>query len=164
MRKSFHWNRGYENSRWGSSPLHRSWQIVPRLLLLVCSFALQAQDVPRNNEGVPLSELPEAKSPFTLFAENNPVTGKSAFSFDGKEIPPVIRSSPGSKIKLEYLNRMSTDSKEVCVDGPCMNMTNLHFHGLHVSPDAPQDDVISMLAMPGESLRYVVDIPEDEPP
>ncbi len=30
-----------------------------------------------------------------------------------------------------------------------MNMTNLHFHGLHVSPDAPQDDVITMMAMPG---------------
>jgi len=29
---------------------------------------------------------------------------------------------------------------ELCVDGPRMNMTNLHFHGLHVSPGAPGDD------------------------
>jgi FtsP/CotA-like multicopper oxidase with cupredoxin domain len=43
-------------------------------------------------------------------------------------------------------------------------MTNLHFHGLHVSPTAPQDDVISMMAMPGERLQYVVDIPDDQPP
>jgi suppressor of ftsI len=43
-------------------------------------------------------------------------------------------------------------------------MTNLHFHGLHVSPNSPQDDVITMMAMPGESLRYVVDIPNDQPP
>src|SRR5260370_22321721 len=98
MRKLFHWKRGYENSRWGSSTLHRSWQIVPRLLLLVCSFALKAQDVPRNNEVGPLPELPEAKSPFTFFAENDPVTGQRAFSFDGKRIPPVIRSSLVSKI------------------------------------------------------------------
>jgi FtsP/CotA-like multicopper oxidase with cupredoxin domain len=45
-----------------------------------------------------------------------------------------------------------------------MNMTNLHFHGLHVSPQAPQDDVLSMTAMPGESLHYTVDIPAEQPP
>jgi len=45
-----------------------------------------------------------------------------------------------------------------------MNMTNLHFHGLHVSPDAPQDDVIGMMAMPGKTLHYTVNIPLDQPP
>ena len=45
-----------------------------------------------------------------------------------------------------------------------MNMTNLHFHGLHVSPDAPQDDVITMMAMPGQLLHYIVNIPLDQPP
>lgn len=45
-----------------------------------------------------------------------------------------------------------------------MNMTNLHFHGLHVSPDAPQDDVLSMMAIPGETLQYKVEIPRDQPP
>src|SRR5208282_600780 len=59
---------------------------------------------------------------------------------------------------------MSTKSRERCIDGPCMNMTNLHFHGLHVSPDAPQDDVLTMMAMPGQSLQYVVNIPLDQPP
>lgn len=42
-------------------------------------------------------------------------------------------------------------------------MSNLHFHGLHVSPNRPQDDVISMMSMPGESLRYTVDVPENQP-
>jgi len=45
-----------------------------------------------------------------------------------------------------------------------MNMTNLHFHGLHVAPNAPQDDVVTMMAMPGQSLQYVVNIPPDQPP
>ncbi len=58
---------------------------------------------------------------------------------------------------------MSSHSKELC-DGPCTNMSNLHFHGLHVSPHAPQDDVISMMAMPGEALDYIVDVPRDQPP
>ncbi len=134
------------------------------LLLLACCFTVTAQNIPQKDKSAPLPDLPEARSPVTLSAVNDPVTGKSAFSFDGKEIPPVIRSAPGSKIQIEYLNKMSRSSKEVCVDGPCMNMTNLHFHGLHVSPNAPQDDVISMMAMPGQSLQYVVDIPLDQPP
>jgi FtsP/CotA-like multicopper oxidase with cupredoxin domain len=45
-----------------------------------------------------------------------------------------------------------------------MNMTNLHSHGLHVSPNAPQDDVITMMALPGQSLHYLVNIPLDQPP
>jgi FtsP/CotA-like multicopper oxidase with cupredoxin domain len=45
-----------------------------------------------------------------------------------------------------------------------MNMTNLHFHGLHVSPVSPQDDVISMMANPGETLHYAVTVPLDQPP
>jgi FtsP/CotA-like multicopper oxidase with cupredoxin domain len=45
-----------------------------------------------------------------------------------------------------------------------MDMTNLHFHGLEISPQAPQDNVIDMVAMPGETLHYVVQIPADHPP
>jgi suppressor of ftsI len=45
-----------------------------------------------------------------------------------------------------------------------MDMTNLHFHGLTVSPDAPQDDVLKMMVTPGQSLRYTVQIPKDHPP
>jgi FtsP/CotA-like multicopper oxidase with cupredoxin domain len=133
-------------------------------LLFASGMTAYAQDGTKFGRGVPLPEIPEARSPFTLLAVNDPVTGKSAFSYDGKEIAPVIRTSPGSQIRLEYLNQMSTHSKELCVDGPCMNMTNLHFHGLHVSPNAPQDDVISMMAMPGQKLHYVVEIPRDQPP
>jgi FtsP/CotA-like multicopper oxidase with cupredoxin domain len=45
-----------------------------------------------------------------------------------------------------------------------MNMTNLHFHGLHVSPKSPQDDVLTMMSMPGETLEYKVVIPAYSPP
>jgi suppressor of ftsI len=43
-------------------------------------------------------------------------------------------------------------------------MTNLHFHGLEISPNAPQDDVLTMMAMPGQTLHYTVSIPQDHPP
>jgi len=111
-----------------------------------------------------LSIQPEARSPVVLTAINDPHTGKTAFSFNGREEPPVIRAAPGEDIQLTYVNAMSKDSHEKCFNGPCMNMTNLHFHGLHVSPEAPEDDVLSMMAMPGQSLRYVVNIPLNQPP
>src|ERR1700691_196388 len=111
-----------------------------------------------------VSDPPETRSPVSLKAINDPHNGKAAFSFNGREDPPVIRANPGEDVHLTYTNAMSTHSQEHCVDGPCMNMTNLHFHGLHVSPNAPGDDVLGMMAMAGESLHYTVDIPRDQPP
>src|SRR5207245_10024912 len=55
-------------------------------------------------------------------------------------------------------------SPETCAVNPCMDMTNLHFHGLNVSPDALQDDVLTTMAMPGQVLHYSVEIPRDHPP
>jgi hypothetical protein len=111
---------------------------------------LHAQDLnPRVGRvlGNPLPAPPEVRSPFVLQAVTDPETGKAAFSFAGQEIPPVIHASSGQRIRLTYRNEMSTQSRERCVDGPCTNMTNLHFHGLHVSPNAPQDDVLTMMAI-----------------
>src|SRR5579862_1557494 len=141
-----------------------TWKAATTCALLIGGYAVRGQDSRPFGAGPPLPGIPEAKSPITLLAVNDPVTGKSAFSSAGEETAPVIHASPGSKITLDYQNHLSSHSKEVCVDGPCMNMTNLHFHGLHVSPNAPQDDVLSMMAMPGQSLHYQVDVPAYAPP
>jgi len=111
-----------------------------------------------------LPELPIAKGSLILAAVNDPHSGKGSFSYEGHEIPPVIHVSPGETLRINYRNHMSPHSTEQCASGPCMNMTNLHFHGLHVSPASPQDDTISMMAMPGESIQYRVDIPLDQAP
>src|SRR6266704_4623393 len=90
--------------------------------------------------------------------------GKNSFYFDGQPNAPTLRLSPGDQLKITYVNDLPTKAKESCAITPCMDMTNLHFHGLTVSPDAPQDDVLDMMAMPGQSLRYTVHIPKDHPP
>jgi FtsP/CotA-like multicopper oxidase with cupredoxin domain len=82
----------------------------------------------------------------------------------GGTVPPVIRASPGDVLRITYINDLPAKSAESCALGPCMNMTNLHFHGLAVSPHAPQDDVLGMLAEPGQRLHYSVKIPRDHPP
>src|SRR5467141_3824602 len=90
--------------------------------------------------------------------------GKNSFYFDGQPIAPTLRLSPGDQLKINYINDLPARPQETCAITPCMDMTNLHFHGLTVSPDAPQDDVLDMMAMPGQSLRYTVQIPQDHPP
>jgi suppressor of ftsI len=111
-----------------------------------------------------LPELPQARSPVALVAASNPVTGKSEFRYRDNNVPPVIRVQPGSTLNVEYKNELAAQSKEDCFGHPCMNMTNLHFHGLHVSPNAPQDDVLDMMASPGETLHYAVQVPPQQPP
>src|SRR5258705_4954455 len=90
--------------------------------------------------------------------------GHDAFAYNGQTVPPVIRVKPGDKLRIEYVNALPVIPTEPCDVPPCMNMSNLHFHGLHVSPRFPQDDVLDMLAMPGETLTYTVSIPLDQAP
>src|SRR5271170_5579819 len=90
--------------------------------------------------------------------------GKDSFYFNGQAIAPTLRLSPGEQLKITYINDLPTKLQERCLIGPCMDMTNLHFHGLTVSPDRPQDDVLDMMALPGQTLSYTVHIPKDHPP
>src|SRR5258707_3719273 len=98
----------------------------------------------------------------TLHAVNE--NGRDAFAYDGASVAPVVRASPGDVLKITYSNELPIRSVESCAVNPCMDMTNLHFQGLTVSPDAPQDDVLGMLAKPGQVLHYSVKIPSDHPP
>ena len=90
--------------------------------------------------------------------------GKDAFAFNRETVAPVLRASQGDTLSITYINELPASSPVTCAINPCMDMTNLHFHGLTVSPEAPQDDVLTMLAKPGQTLHYSVRIPRDHPP
>jgi FtsP/CotA-like multicopper oxidase with cupredoxin domain len=128
----------------------------------VASIGLFA--VAANGQDRSLPEPPQTTTPVRLVAASDSVSGKSEFRYRGDNVPPVIRVQPGSILEVEYKNELAVQSREECVGHPCMNMTNLHFHGLHVSPNAPQDDVLDMIASPGETLHYSVQIPPQQPP
>ena len=128
--------------------------IASSMLFVVPTFAQQKI----------VADPPEVLGPFTLRAVYDAPNGRNAFSFKGKTVPPVIRVLPGDDIRLRYVNNLPAQSDEKCATGPCTNMTNLHFHGLHVSPERPQDDVLTMMAMPGETLNYTVVVPPYSPP
>ena len=97
----------------------------------------------------------------TLTAAHGP-DGRNAFLSDGRDVPPTIRIAPGDTLKIHYVNDLPPATPGA--QPGQMHMTNLHFHGLSVSPRRPQDDVLDMIAMPGEALDYTVVIPSDHPP
>jgi suppressor of ftsI len=136
-----------------------------RILLLIGAQILLP--VLGRAQTIPLPEPPQVRASqqvvsLTLYAVNE--NGRDAFAFDGASVAPVIRAAPGDVLKITYINDLPSESSETCAVNPCMNMTNLHFHGLTVSPEAPQDDVLRMMAMPGKVLHYSVKIPRDHPP
>jgi FtsP/CotA-like multicopper oxidase with cupredoxin domain len=125
------------------------------LLLIGAQIFLPA---PGQAQTAALPEPPQVRAngrvvSLTLHAVNE--NGRDAFAFDGASVAPVVRASPGDVIRITYINDLPSKSSETCAINPCMDMTNLHFHGLTVSPNAPQDDVIGMIAMPGQVLHYI---------
>jgi suppressor of ftsI len=144
---------------------------VPRIAAAVIAAAAAAAFCLRafagNRSGL-FPDPPELRSKhhtlaFTLHAGLT-TDGKNSFYFEGHPNAPTLRLSPGDQLKINFINDLPANPQESCAIAPCMDMTNLHFHGLTVSPDAPQDDVLDMMAMPGQSLRYTVQIPQDHPP
>ena len=134
----------------------RAIVIVAALVCVSCGDrALSLPDIPvvRSRAGLASLALIAAR-------EHN---GRDAFLFNGGDAPPVIRVAPGDTLKIHYVNALPVSAHPAMHTGP-MNMTNLHFHGLSVSPQRPQDDVVDMMAMPGEALDYTLVIPRDHQP
>ncbi len=93
---------------------------------------------------------------------------------------PTLRVNPGDTLLLNITDDitngppqsktamdMSMPTGPTCGDGgtPTINSTNVHFHGLNVSPNCGSDDVLTTLIQPGSpGFQYTVKIPADEPP
>jgi suppressor of ftsI len=98
----------------------------------------------------------------TLVARTD-VSGRDYYEYQGQSRPPTIHVVPGGRLNIALSNRMNPLSVETCVMRPCPQNTNLHFHGMEVSPRRPADDVLTMLAAPGRQLAYTVQIPKNHP-
>ena len=74
----------------------------------------------------------------------------SALGYNGGIPGPTLRLRGGDAFAVELVNSM---------DVP----TNLHVHGLHVSPQGNGDNVFNVVE-PGHSFRYEYRLPADHPP
>ncbi|UVJ41256.1 multicopper oxidase family protein [Arthrobacter sp. CJ23] len=74
----------------------------------------------------------------------------SALAYNGEIPGPTLRVRPGDVLKVSLVNNLG---------GP----TNLHMHGLHVSPQGNGDNVFVRVG-PGSTFDYEYRLPADHPP
>src|SRR4029077_2352381 len=117
---------------------------LPQCLVRLTLLALTSLAPTASAQASVVPYAPEANGPLSLIAGFDADQQHNAFFFAGKAVPPTIRVLPGNAINLRYVNHLPVRSNEQCALGPCANHSNLHFHGLHVSPNTPQDDVLMM--------------------
>src|SRR6266850_3654272 len=123
--------------------------LVPRVAAAAIAIAAAAGFCSLELSGNPSGQFPNppelrAKHHTLSFTLHAGITkdGKNSFYFNGQPNAPTLRLSPGDQLKITYVNDLPDKPHESCAMTSCMDMTNLHFHGLTVSPDAPQDNVL----------------------
>ena len=72
-----------------------------------------------------------------------------ALGFNGTSPGPTLRVAPGDVLRVTLANDLD-------------HTTNLHTHGLHVSPEGNSDNVFRMVE-PGQSANYEYAVPADHP-
>jgi len=85
---------------------------------------------------------------------------------------PAIYVKPGDTLRVDLINDLDKDDPSCFVNPPaglslpagvgCFNTTNLHTHGLHVSPAGNSDNVLLNIA-PQTKFPYEINIPADHP-
>lgn len=86
-------------------------------------------------------------------------------AFNGKLVGPTLRVKPGDKIRLTLKNEMPGERwlPDMMNTLNSFNTMNLHYHGLHVSPNGISDNVLIQVG-PRETQEYEVNIPADHTP
>jgi FtsP/CotA-like multicopper oxidase with cupredoxin domain len=116
--------------------------------------------------GLALAAAESLAEPETLHSENGllrvrlevaettvTLAGRSAhmLTYNGTVPGPTLRLRPGDRLQVELVNRLSVP-------------TNLHTHGLHVSPKGNADNTLDVHVHPGESFQYDIQLPDDHTP
>lgn len=126
--------------------------------------------------GQPLREIPSLTSSggrldVTLTARTRTVTvgGRkvSSQTYSSRYAGPTWVVNPGDDLNVLMRNRLPAGYLPIAQEPvsylqPKGAHTNLHVHGLHVSPDAPQDDVF-LTIKPGSQFQYRYQLPDDHP-
>jgi FtsP/CotA-like multicopper oxidase with cupredoxin domain/peroxiredoxin len=86
-------------------------------------------------------------------------------SFNGKLVGPTMRVKPGDKLRITLKNSMPGERwlPNMMNTLNSFNTTNIHYHGLHVSPNGISDNVL-ILVGPQETQQYEINIPLDHTP
>lgn len=80
----------------------------------------------------------------------------------GDFVAPTIRVAPGQHLTIDLDNKLEPCTASQLKSDLCFNDTNLHTHGMWVSPSGHSDNVLVSIA-PGQQFRYEYDVPVDHP-
>eukprot|EP01083_Nonionella_stella_P219616 786509_1 len=96
------------------------------------------------------------------FSTNQTITTLTSRQYNGAFPGPTIRMNAGETYRLTLQNNLGAEVFNTqFADGfKNLNYTNIHPHGVHVSGEAPADDV-RITIDPQSSFEYVYDIPCD---
>ena len=86
--------------------------------------------------------------------------------YNGTVPGPHLRFSAGDTVRIRVVNALDAAGNTFNTkmnEFRYPNTTNLHTHGLHISPVSPSDEV-RMAIEPGQSFQYVYHIPDDHAP
>ena len=108
----------------------------------------------KESSGSYLLQVKEAR----LRLNGTPVT---LLTYNGMYPGPTIPAARGETLSLRLVN-MLPKTTETNILGHTRNITNLHTHGLHVSPSGKADNMMRMAA-PGETLDYLYHLDFEEP-
>jgi FtsP/CotA-like multicopper oxidase with cupredoxin domain len=91
----------------------------------------------------------------------HPVT---TYTYGGNVPGYTWELDPGDRLKVHLVNELpKLPTAPMRMDRPHeWTTTNLHTHGLHVSPSGTSDNIFLSIP-PGQSQDYVIDIPSDHP-
>jgi FtsP/CotA-like multicopper oxidase with cupredoxin domain len=86
-------------------------------------------------------------------------------NYNGKLVGPTLVAKPGDTLLIKFQNRLPPEPPLPPAHNVFhgWNTTNLHTHGLHVSPAGNSDNVLLELA-PGQDFGFEIKIPSDHPP
>ncbi|NIF26916.1 multicopper oxidase domain-containing protein [Pantoea sp. Tr-811] len=87
-------------------------------------------------------------------------------TYNGELLPPTLRVHPGDTVRMNVDNQLDCAQakfpKHCQHDNPVLNVTNLHSHGLWVSPAGNSDNVLLSIK-PGVKFQYEYNLPLDHP-
>jgi FtsP/CotA-like multicopper oxidase with cupredoxin domain len=92
-------------------------------------------------------------------------------SYNGKLVGDTIRARPGDTLYIKVINNLPVDALHPHPQDPApsdhhghfsFNITNLHTHGLHTSPEGISDNVL-LTIRPGKFQDYEVHIHKNHP-
>jgi len=98
-----------------------------------------------SNHGELRTTLTEQVGPATIAGQQV----SDAWTYNGSYVGPTLVLNPGDLLNVTIANNLP-------------EVTNLHTHGLHVSPLGNSDNVFLQI-MPGESNEYRIQLPINHP-